>query len=316
MAGSILLLAYQRPDVLKQSIASLKNARLTRISNLIVVFQEGDQVVDSHLNDIDWIPKRILRTSYKNITSPAAAINSNIHLGISEAFKNQDCEYVAVIEDDICVSVDFFDFISSVYDQNTSDKNFRGINGFSGIPRGMTSFEDYGRYRYGVGWGWVLTRKSWDDLRKFWTGTEDVHWDGLVEVYFRSGYVVAPGMSRIRNIGFGSSATHTRAAYDTEVAKVEQKLNDSFICEEDTESKIKYRFSQQDLNWRSDCISFTSTRGFIGKLIHLLFLLNFFLELRLLRYLPSAKLVPIFRALTIRLGRRLALMTKKESNSP
>ena len=305
MAGSILLIAYRRPDVLNESITSLKRARLTRISDLIVVFQEGNQDVDSLLRDIDWLPKRILRTKYKNDTSPAAAINGNIYLGIKEAFENQNCEFVAVIEDDICVSVDFFDFISAVYDQNISDKKFRGINGFSGISREMTNFENYGRYRYGVGWGWVLTRKSWNELRKFWTGTEDVHWDGLVEAYFRSGYVVAPGMSRIRNIGFGESATHTRAAHDSEVALIEKKLNDSFFDGRITDTRFEYQFLQQDLNWRSDCIPFTSTRHLKGKIAHLLFSLNFFLEIKLLRHLMRQRTIPWLRTLVIEMGKKL-----------
>jgi hypothetical protein len=307
LSGSILLLAYQRPEVLVKSILSLEKARRVNISDLTVVFQEGDSSVNSQLEGIDWITKRIFRTSYPANNSSAKSINSNIHLGLTESFNNPNCDYVVVIEDDICVSVDFFEFVYSVYSQNNTNKKFRGINGFSGIPRQLTSCENYGKYRYGVGWGWVLTRESWNSVQRFWTGNEEEHWDGLVEPYFRSGYIVAPGMSRIQNLGFGNSATHTRSENDLEVAKVEQRLTDSFVGDAaQVESKVGFRLAQQDLNWRADCFQFISLRRFDGLLIQMLFSSAYFLETRFLRHLKVARLVAGSRALTIRAAHRLS----------
>lgn len=307
MSGSILLLAYQRPEVLAKSIVSLEKARRANISELIVVFQEGDSSVNSQIEGIDWIRKRIFRTSYPANISSAKSINSNIHLGFAESFKDPNCDYVVVIEDDICVSKDFFEFIYSVYSQNYANKKFRGINGFSGIPRELTSYENYGKYRYGVGWGWVLTRESWNSLKKFWTGSEEQHWDGLVEPYFRTGYIVAPGMSRIQNIGFGNSATHTRAENDLEVAKVERRLIESFVGDaSQVESKVGFRFAQQDLNWRADCFQFISLRHFNGLLMQMLFTSAYILETRLFRHLRVARLVAGSRALTIRAAHHLS----------
>ena len=307
MSGSILLLAYQRPEILEKSILSLEKARRSNISDLIVVFQEGNSSVNSQLEGIDWITKRIFRTSYPANTSSAKSINSNIHLGLTESFIDPNCDYVVIIEDDICVSLDFFEFVYSVYSQNNTKKKFRGINGFSGIPRELTSRENYGKYRYGVGWGWVLTRESWNSLKRFWTGDEEEHWDGLVEPYFRSGYIVAPGMSRIQNLGFGNSATHTRAENDSEIAKVERRLMDSFVGDAaHIESKVGFCLVQQDLNWRADCFQFISLCRFDGLLIQMLFSSAYFLETRLLRKLKVARLVAGSRALTIRAARHLS----------
>jgi hypothetical protein len=307
VAGSILLLAYQRPEVLHQTISSLKKSRLVNISDLIIVFQEGNNAVNTQIESIDWIRKSIFRKSYLSEISSAKAINSNIHLGLTKSFQDPNCDYVAIIEDDICVSADFFEFIYSVYSQNVSNRKFRGINGFSGIPRELTSYENYGKYRYGVGWGWVLTRESWNTLRKFWTGSEEMHWDGLVEPYFRSGYVVAPGMSRIQNIGFGNSATHTRADSDLEVASIERRLKDSFIGESaPPESNVGYRLFQQDLNWRMDCLQFISSRRLNGFAIQILLSSAYLLEIWLLRFLKNGKVIAVCRALTIRLTRVLS----------
>ena len=287
MAGSILLLSFRRPEVLKETVLALKNSYKFEINEMVVVIQGNDPDVQSIINGIDWIQYRIVRTDYQPDISSREAINRNLFLGLKEVFANPKIDYVAVIEDDICVSTDFFKFINTVYEINSNDKFFRAINGFSGIPRQSTLASNYGKYRFGVGWGWALPKSTWLKLQKIWRGDENEHWDGLIESYMKTGFVVAPGMSRIRNIGFGEGATHTSSAADPAVRLIQKRIQDSFIESIDSiMSDLNYVYVPEELNWRKDCRIFNYPVDLRGRVSHSLYQSMHRLH-RLARVIPS-----------------------------
>ena len=304
MSGSILLLAYQRPEVLRESILALKNSYKYKINEMVIVFQGDNPEVLNIIDGIDWIDYRVIRTDYQAHVSSKEAINRNLFRGLCEVFSNSKTDYVAVIEDDICVSRDFFNFIDCAYELNAKDKYFRAVNGFSGIPRQSTQASNFGKYRFGVGWGWALPKSTWFELRKFWFGDENEHWDGLIESYMKTGFVVAPGMSRIRNIGFGEGATHTNSASDPATLLIQEKIQESFVGSIDTQmSELNYVYVAKELNWREDCRIFEYPVNIRGRVNQALYL-----SMHKLHHL-SRKVPPISKAIQKAISILLATST-------
>ena len=267
-----MVLAYKRAEILKRTLISLESADQVNVSEIHIVLQGNDSEVRSVLNSVNW-KYNLIQTNYSLNVSAKEAINRNLYSGLSSAFENRAIDYVVVLEDDICVSKDFFNFVFAVYNQNHLDGSFRAINGFSGIPRELTKASNYGRYRFGVGWGWALPRRTWEALNSIWMGNEDQHWDGLIESFMKTGYVVAPGMSRILNIGFGDGATHTNATHDPQILNTQQKIEASFIDLPLERSESLFTLEPSDLMWREDCRVYRPEIDFRGRCIQLLYIL-------------------------------------------
>jgi hypothetical protein len=115
----------------------------------------------------------------------------------------------------------------------------------------------------------------WLKLTNFWNGRENEHWDGLVEHYVKTGFVAMPILSKINNIGFGNSATHTMREDSSQLHPDEKKLLESF--KSTTNIQSEYRYVLKSLNWRSDCLPYLSTRNIRGKLVDSLYNLNWIL---------------------------------------
>lgn len=291
LSGAVLLLAYRRPEILKQTIASLEAADHVNISRFHIVHQVENFEVAKILESIDWAAN-LIQTTYSREVSPKEAINHNLFLGLEAAFSDSKIEYVVVLEDDICVSKDFFHFVFSVYHQNCSDRSFMAINGFSGIPRQITRKNHYGKYRYGVGWGWAIPRKTWENLLQIWNGNENEHWDGLIESFLKTGFTVAPGMSRIRNIGFGEGATHTNSANDLALLETQMKLEQSFVGELADSFEAEFQYVPADLLWREDCRVYQPTNSVRGRSIQSLYEAMDLLHRFVRRVSWSSRIVP------------------------
>ncbi len=121
-----------------------------------------------------------------------------------------------------------------------------------------------------------MTDRTWDEMRKFWLGTENFHWDGLVESFCKTGYVIMPSQSRVMNLGFGQDATHTSDS--DEVRMIESKLKDSFVGELPKGSSFTEVHERQ--NWRSDCLPYLGVSSLKGITIQKFYELHKFLRIK------------------------------------
>lgn len=149
-----------------------------------------------------------------------------------------------ILEDDTLPSPSFFPFCETLLDRYADDSRVFQISGFNSHPELGPAGCDYGFSRYGITWGWATWRRAWrhysfemtgwpgwrDDggiekffadpiERAFWvrvmedgwrrqrTDTWDHQWQ-LVR-WMHNGLSVVPRVSLLRNVGFGSDATHT-----------------------------------------------------------------------------------------------------------
>lgn len=269
--GSVLLITHKRTKQLLTVIGSLEESWIDSYIELLVVIHESEPRVKEIVDSIKFKPPKILNVVRNEISTPQEAISRNIFEGLSNAFLNSKIDYVTVLEDDIMVRKDFLSFNASIMAIESGQEKFKGINGFSGAKYNPEADLLYSRFRYGFGWGWTVTRKTWNEIKKVWASDFESHWDSLVEPYIRRGFVVMGHNSRILNLGFDAFATHT-----VDGGAQEENLNNSFenpvSINYQSDSELKY--SKFNLNWREDVFNFIETSSLRGRCIDFLFLVN------------------------------------------
>lgn len=258
--AALVIVAFKRHETLKSVLEAVSEALVSEYQEIVFVQQGSDQEVSTLIENFDSLPSRHLQFDRKEAKTPEQAINANVREGISVAFQNSEINLVTVLEDDIWIAEDCLRFNVDICKAHYSDPAFRGVNGFSGLQRTSNNQFTYSKQRFGLGWGWSITDKTWDEMRKFWLGTENFHWDGLVESFCKSGYVIMPSQSRVLNLGFGKDATHTSDS--DEVKVIESRLKRSFV---DRHSNISaYIEVNERQNWRSDCLPYLGNKTIRG----------------------------------------------------
>ncbi len=266
-----LLICHSRHEHLAKVLEALNDSDRPLNSPLLIYSQDSPRQVRDLVKNFNIVNKTIVTNDGFNFKSTKQAINHNMFNGLKYVFDNFDVDACLVLEDDIVISADAYSFFIGIFDKFKLEKKFRGVNGFSVEVNPYVSDRDYVRVNYGLGWGWAISRETFDFLGKYWTGLEDEHWDFILEPYIRTGFVVVPIRSRILNIGFDTTATHTKndfrlgeRIFDSYHTKVLQKQKDFF------ESSAIY-------NWRIDCFRISQASRnrklliyFIGWLCYLL----------------------------------------------
>lgn len=265
----VVVLCYRRVSHLKAVLDSLSNS--IRVEEHLTVFVIQDPIADIlELVDSYKQPKIVLTLDGKTYNSSAQAINGNLFHGLEFCFEQLLANRVIVLEDDIVISKDALQFFHEVFDLHESCNKFRGVNGFSEMIPTENEYDAHVRVNHGLGWGWSINRKIYRKIRKTWTGKEDNHWDFSFEPYVRTGFVVNPVRSRIMNIGFDETATHT--SRDIELG---ERIWHSF--DHDTRDRLNVtREKKGSFIWREKDISVTrlTTRHWISRRI--LYLVYFF----------------------------------------
>ena len=269
LAGAVVLITHTRVLHLSKVIESLAKAWTEPYSELHVILHHNQNQVKEVVESIKFIQPQILMVNREHGMSPEEAISRNVFDGLNKAFLNTKIDFVTVLEDDIVVRSDFLDFNASVINMEIHEERFRGINGFSGAKFDPSKDDLYSRFRYGFGWGWTIHRKYWEEVQKIWACDFQTHWDALLEPNVRLGYVVMPHNSRILNLGFDSSATHTQNGGNQRLA-----LEASYHLNNMNFSKKHFKYSSFEVNWRRDVFKFLAPHDLFNKGIHFLFWIN------------------------------------------
>lgn len=238
--------------------------------DVIIVCQRGCPEVEKIVLGLN--PRYIkIFTPERMSESVKSLINRNIHTGLQEGF-GRGADYVVVVEDDIEISPSFIHFVNTLQKDLGSDPSFRAINGFSANNLSSEITAGYGKYRFGVGWGWSINRNVWKKLSEFWSGKENAHWDGLIEPYIRTGFVVMPNHSLIVNHGLKGNGSNS--ANDPEF---DEAITSSFQINRKLDSN-RWQYNQVDINWRGDCFDFLPTKNLRGFVVHVLFHILFLIR--------------------------------------
>ena len=245
MYTPIVFFAFNRPFHTYKTLKSLSNNQLAKDSEIFAFIDGPRNNTEIHL--IDNVEKIIKSFSdqFKNITVNRATKNitagTNIRNGISSVLLEN--ESVIVLEDDICVSKYFLDYMNKALKKYKTQKKVWHINGFN-LPNSSKLIQDSFFTRSMQFWDWGTWKDRWEkfkndslstdpfyliskfskkDIKKFnldlkhnihWSmilansdgrlpNTLDVFWYAFI--FMNNGLCLCPRISLTRNIGHDGS---------------------------------------------------------------------------------------------------------------
>ena len=200
---TITITAYNRPDYLRQCVASLANCIGVENYKLIASCEPGVQEVVDIFNKIDWMEVEV------RINSKKFGCNKNIMESINNGFNSVD--KLVVIEDDLIFSPDFLRYMEWGLDNYESDKSVWAIcASVQNIQKKeMPNPGSLLRRQWFAPWGWGMWKdrfeffyssqphskmsKSWDhhcnDARVQWGDANEI-----VPLYSRASHIGDTGV--------------------------------------------------------------------------------------------------------------------------
>lgn len=265
----IVILCHRRVSHLQLVLDSVKNSISVERFFIVFIVQDPIEPILNIINSFN-LPKVIEIVDGTHYRSSAQAINGNLFRGLEIAFEELRSRRVIVLEDDIVLAADALEYFTRIFDSYESKREFRGVNAFSELVEHTNDSEGYVRVNFGLGWGWAINHKIYRRIRRTWSGKEDAHWDFCFEPYIRTGFVVNPIRSRINNIGFDETATHTSTDKD-----LGRRICRSFESAKDL-SEFGATEKAIDFTWRGRNISLRQVSRFNMLSRKFLYLLFFF----------------------------------------
>ena len=235
MSPACLIVSYARKENVLRLVNEVINARIERIyvsidgprNELIFDIQSELKIELERIQDSCSVQICIWQRRF-NMGSGASVIAS-----LDWAFATED--EVIVLEDDLEVSGDFFEFMKYGLGEMKSLDSLKivtGTNPFEELTQGQ-----YGKVNYPVSWGWATNRDNWQQLRALiFEGApakliskhviRDLYWSigrrrallGNIEAWdiplacemCKTGFFsLIPRGNLVRNIGFDKFAAHT-----------------------------------------------------------------------------------------------------------
>jgi hypothetical protein len=280
ISKSILITCFDRFDSLKKCIKHLYLANNIDEYHVVFVRQKGNLKVKKIIECSKFKNKYIINTNYPDYYSPLKKMANNGYIGWKFCFEKLKSDYSIYLEDDILVSYDFLNFHNFIHQKYKDDKNFFGVNGFSGEKFDESKISKYSKFIFGLGKGFSTNKYNWTYFKKnIWNKsflkTEYPTLDSANQQYAEKKklYVVMPICSRI--LEYPTNGLHIKKN-DTYYFN---RLKKSFV-------KIKYKKNIYDYSflesysWRKDC------KKYKGQIIETLnkFFKNFYYSMK--RYLP------------------------------
>lgn len=158
----ILLIGFNRPDVMRQSFEYIRNAKPAKLYIAIdgprqekkgedVLVEEVRRIV----KDVDWDCETHYRFNDQN-----RGAELTVSSAVSWALDKE--EYVIVLEDDIIAPISFLRFAEEMLIRYKNTDNLYMISGGQFSPIEMDNNEDYLFANYGhTGCGWATWKRAW-----------------------------------------------------------------------------------------------------------------------------------------------------------
>ncbi len=160
----VVLLFFNRPDVLQKTFSAIKNAKPSKL----FLVQDGARA--GRLDDIENI--RLCREIVKNIdwncdvhtnySEVNLGCGMRVYSGISWAFEFVD--RLVIIEDDCVPSTDFFVFCEEILEKYKDDQRMDMISGMNHLGIYDKTPYSYIFSKTGSIWGWATWKRVWDTV--------------------------------------------------------------------------------------------------------------------------------------------------------
>jgi len=242
---AILLIFFNRPDLVKISLERLKGSNRNIYISLDGPRNESDQPLVNECIS--------LGETFAQEYSGAGAVKLLVHksnLGCKEAVRGaidwafEVEERLIILEDDISFQDEFLETMDNWLEEFDDSKEIFHLNGYNPLPKNLEVDFSY-LCRYTHVWGWATWRDRWafydrdletwkgEDLRllpgligqdlsdefcEYWNrqllacleglDTWDIQW--LYSQWRYGGFSLTPGSRLTGNLGFDSRATHTK----------------------------------------------------------------------------------------------------------
>ncbi len=251
-ARALLIICYNRPEYLTRTLQSVHDRLPLFNRPHIYVSQDGDvasvtrviadfaakfkanhpDVPFNHIlhpaNDASSSSSAALRGGAPAAPPPAWAtgyykLSQHFRWALNKLFEEVHHPRVIILEDDLEIAVDFFDYFSAMEPLLDTDESLLAVSAWSdlGQTRLISDPRQVHRSDFFPGLGWMLTRHTWEELGPKWP---DAFWDDwLREPPQRKGrQFLRPEVSRTYT--FGESGVSQAQFFAEYLATI--KLND------------------------------------------------------------------------------------------
>jgi hypothetical protein len=254
----IVLFVYNRPEHTRLTLEALRKNELANKS-ILYVFADGPKntLNANEAEKILEVRKVVAKEKWcGEVIISESATNKGLANSIIEGIGLVINRYnkVIVLEDDIQTSSGFLDFMNNALDYYNDDERVAGISGYSYPGINSTSIANVYFLPIGSSWGWATWKRQWDDVNfnakevrdeivkknlekvldfggspYFSMLNDQVNnkIDSWAIRFYASFFLqkktfVYPSSSLVKNIGFDSTATHTKIG-DNFLSSVEAK---------------------------------------------------------------------------------------------
>lgn len=158
----ILIIGFNRPDVIRQTFEYVKAAKPTKLYIAIDGARENRpgeeklvEEVKQVFNGIDWECE-----VHKKYNTENKGAEVTVSSAITWALENE--EYVIVLEDDIVASQAFLQFAKEMLIRYKDCDNVYLVSGCNFTPTKLKDNADYTFCFSGHTWGWATWKRAWD----------------------------------------------------------------------------------------------------------------------------------------------------------
>ncbi len=267
MLAPICLFTYNRLSETKQTVEALKNNFLASESDLFIISDGAKNpeneikvnTVRNYIRQIDGFKSVEIIESKENLGLAKSIID-----GVSDVINKY--KKVIVLEDDLITSTNFLTFMNQCLDYYEKEDKIFSISGF-GHKIKLPDDYHYDVFLRGrnYSWGWAtwLDRwqtidweiKDWDtfknnkseiksfnghgsDLFKLLKGSIEGKNNSWAIRFgynqFKQGkFTIVPYLSKIRNDGYGTDATHCKTSYNRHLIRFDQTDKTNFLFTDD-----------------------------------------------------------------------------------
>ncbi|KAK8945942.1 Alpha-1,3-mannosyl-glycoprotein 2-beta-N-acetylglucosaminyltransferase [Platanthera guangdongensis] len=213
--SAVVIMACNRPDYLQRTIESVLKYQSSVASKFpVFVSQDGTNpdvkskaLSYSHISHIQHMDLKPVQTERPGEIVAYYKIARHYKWALDELFLKKNFSRVIVLEDDMEISPDFFDYFEATGALMDNDKSIMAVSSWNDNGQHQFVHDPEALYRsdFFPGLGWMLTKSTWLELSPKWPKTYWDDWVRLKDVH-KNRQFIRPEICRTYNFGeHGSS---------------------------------------------------------------------------------------------------------------
>ncbi|KAK8797387.1 hypothetical protein WA158_004595 [Blastocystis sp. Blastoise] len=236
---ALVVITYNRPDYLSRTmnkVFEILNSEFNNYKIDLFVSQDGNSAnMNNVIKEIETKVKQVsCITKYSHYNHPQETLpgDTSYHK-LSRHFKwifdkvfEQGYDQIIVLEDDLEIAIDFFEYFAGVSPLVWEDDSIYAASAWNdnGFNQYVSNPETLYRSDFFPGLGWLLTSRLWSEVGPIWPAA---YWDDWLRHPLRrqGRAVIRPEISRTYT--FGKSGVSQSQFFDQYLAPI--KLNTDFV---------------------------------------------------------------------------------------